>query len=72
VRLDLVELNGKDLRWQPLESRKTTLADLLQGVRDGIAFNQHFSGEGASIFRHACALGCEGIVSKATRLALSA
>jgi ATP-dependent DNA ligase len=38
--------------------------DLPQGVRDGIAFNQHFSGDGAIIFRHACALGCEGIVSK--------
>jgi ATP-dependent DNA ligase len=28
--------------------------------RAGIAFNEH----GAIIFRHACALGCEGIVSK--------
>jgi bifunctional non-homologous end joining protein LigD len=61
---DLVELDGKDLRWQPLEHRKATLADLLRGVRDGIAFNQHFVGDGATIFRHACALGCEGIVSK--------
>ena len=61
---DLVQLDGEDLRWQPLEYRKATLADLLQGVRDGIAFNQHFSDDGASIFRHACALGCEGIVSK--------
>jgi ATP-dependent DNA ligase len=24
----------------------------------------HFSGDGAMIFKHACALGCEGIVSK--------
>ena len=61
---DLVELDGKDLRWRPLEYRKATLAALLQDVRDGIAFNQHFDGDGAGIFRHACALGCEGIVSK--------
>ena len=40
------------------------LAELLRGVRDGIAFNRHFSGDGAMIFKHACALGCEGIVSK--------
>ena len=31
---------------------------------DGIAFNTHFDGDGATIFEHACALGCEGIVSK--------
>jgi len=56
---DLIELDGADLRWQPLERRKTTLADLLRDVRDGIAFNQH-----SPAIRHACALGCEGIVSK--------
>jgi ATP-dependent DNA ligase len=32
--------------------------------RDGIAFNRHFDGDGAIIFKQACALGCEGIVSK--------
>jgi ATP-dependent DNA ligase len=61
---DLIELNGDDLRHQPLERRKATLAELLRGVDDGIAFNQHFAGDGAAIFQHACALGCEGIVSK--------
>ena len=61
---DLIELDSQDLRWQPLEHRKATLADLLRSVRDGLAFNQHFAGDGAIIFRHACALGCEGIVSK--------
>jgi ATP-dependent DNA ligase len=40
------------------------LADLLHGTDDGIAFNKHFEGDGAIVFRHACALGCEGIVSK--------
>jgi ATP-dependent DNA ligase len=61
---DLIELDGEDLRWRPLEYRKATLADLLRGVRDGVAFNQHFDGDGVAIFKHACALGCEGIVSK--------
>jgi ATP-dependent DNA ligase len=61
---DLIEIDGKDLRWQPIEDRKATLADLLQGIDDGLAFNQHFTGDGAMIFEHACALGCEGIVSK--------
>jgi bifunctional non-homologous end joining protein LigD len=61
---DLIELDSQDLCWQPLEHREATLADLLRSVRDGLAFNQHFAGDGAIIFRHACALGCESIVSK--------
>jgi bifunctional non-homologous end joining protein LigD len=61
---DLLELDGADLRRQPLEQRKARLAELLRSVPDGIAFNRHFTGDGATIFKHACALGCEGIVSK--------
>ncbi len=61
---DLIELDGEDLRWARLEDRKRLLADLLRGIGDGIAFNKHFDGDGAIIFEHACALGCEGIVSK--------
>ena len=61
---DLIELDGEDLRCAPLERRKHALADLLRGTGDGIAFNEHFDGDGAIVFEHACALGCEGIVSK--------
>jgi hypothetical protein len=28
------------------------------------AFNQHYLCDGAVVFKHACALGCEGVVSK--------
>jgi ATP-dependent DNA ligase len=45
---DLLELDGADLRSQPLERRKATLAELLRGVDDGIAFNKHFAGDGAT------------------------
>jgi bifunctional non-homologous end joining protein LigD len=61
---DLIELDGEDLRGARLENRKRTLAGLLHGTDDGIAFNKHFDGDGAIVFRHACTLGCEGIVSK--------
>src|SRR3984957_11452404 len=61
---DLIELDGEDLRGRPLEDRKAVLADLLDSASDGIAFNKHFAGDGGVIFKHACALGCEGIVSK--------
>jgi hypothetical protein len=40
------------------------LAGLLRRPDDGIAFNKHFDGDSAIIFKHACALGCEGMVSK--------
>jgi bifunctional non-homologous end joining protein LigD len=61
---DLIERDGVDLRSVPLEERKHALADLLRSTGDGIAFNKHFAGDAAIIFKHACALGCEGIVSK--------
>ena len=61
---DLLELDGEDLRRMPIEERKGTLAKLLSHPHEGIAFNQHNTGDGAIIFKHACALGCEGIVSK--------
>ena len=64
---DLLELDGKDLRRAPIEERKAALAKLLRRQRDGIAFNEHYSGDGAIIYKHACALGCEGIVSKRLR-----
>jgi bifunctional non-homologous end joining protein LigD len=61
---DLIALDGKDLRNTPLEERKHALANALFRERDGIVFNHHYDGDGAAIFEQACALGCEGIVSK--------
>ena len=61
---DLLEVDGEDLRRMPIEERKGILAKLLSHPHAGIAFNQHYDGDGAIIFKHACALGCEGIVSK--------
>jgi bifunctional non-homologous end joining protein LigD len=61
---DLLEVNGEDIRRQPIEDRKRRLAGLLRLPHEGIALNEHFGGDGAVIYKHACALGCEGIVSK--------
>jgi ATP-dependent DNA ligase len=61
---DLLELNGEDLRRQPLESRKGILTKLLSSVPSGIVFNHHYQTDGERVFRAACKLGCEGIVSK--------
>jgi bifunctional non-homologous end joining protein LigD len=49
----------------PIEERKRILAKLLSHPHEGIAFNEHYTGDGAIIYKHACALGCEGIVRSA-------
>jgi bifunctional non-homologous end joining protein LigD len=61
---DLLELDGRDMRGLPIEERKAVLAKLLRKPSDGIALNEHYTSDGAIIYKHACALGCEGIVSK--------
>jgi bifunctional non-homologous end joining protein LigD len=60
----LIELNGDDLRCDQLEGRKATLEMMLAKARPGIRFNEHMEGDGEAVFRHACKLGLEGIVSK--------
>jgi bifunctional non-homologous end joining protein LigD len=61
---DLIELNGDDLRPNPLAGRKATLEMMLAKAGPGIRFNEHTEGDGETVFRHACKLGLEGIVSK--------
>ena len=61
---DLLELNGQDLRREPLETRKATLASLLRGSLPGLRLNEHLAHPGELVFHHACAMGLEGIVSK--------
>src|SRR5262245_49400004 len=62
---DLLELDGRDLRREPLEVRKATLASLLRRAGAGVQLNEHLAHEdGDVVFRHACKMGLEGIVSK--------
>src|ERR1700738_5355547 len=61
---DLIEIDGEDLRWRPIEDRKAALKNLLRPSHPGIAFNKHFDVEGTVVFHHARKLGGEGIVSK--------
>src|SRR5262249_42210765 len=60
----LVELDGKDLRREPLERRKVLLIRLLAKASVGLQVNDHIVAPGEVVFRHACQLGFEGIVSK--------
>jgi len=61
---DLIELNSDDLRRDPLEVRKATLASIVAKAGPGMRFNEHIEGDGPIVFAHACQLGLEGIVSK--------
>jgi bifunctional non-homologous end joining protein LigD len=61
---DLLELDGEDLRALPLVDRKKRLRRLVGKRRIGIVISEHTTDDGATIFRQACKLGLEGIVSK--------
>jgi hypothetical protein len=63
-RFDLLELDGKDMRREPIEHRKSALARLLAKTLPGLQLNEHIAEPGDIVFRHACQLGLEGIVSK--------
>ena len=64
LAFDLLEIDGEDLRPQPLERRKARLEKLLHGSCPGIQLTEHVEAPGRLVFAHACALGLEGIVSK--------
>jgi bifunctional non-homologous end joining protein LigD len=63
---DLLYLDGRDLTKEPLAARKAALKRLLKGQsRTGpIRYVDHFDEDGTVIFKHACDMNLEGIVSK--------
>jgi bifunctional non-homologous end joining protein LigD len=62
---DLLELDGTDLRREPIELRKSTRASILRKSRPGVRLNEHLEHDcGLTVFQHTCQLGYEGIVSK--------
>jgi bifunctional non-homologous end joining protein LigD len=62
---DLLELDGTDLRREPIEVRKATLASILRKARHGVRLNEHLEHDCAlTVFQLACRMGLEGIVSK--------
>lgn len=66
---DLLHLDGRNLRAVPLVERRSILARLLAGASaDGaLRLSEHLEGGAGAIFKHACRLGAEGIVSKLAR-----
>jgi bifunctional non-homologous end joining protein LigD len=68
VAYNIMEADGQDVRAEPLEERRKRLAKLLsrkpKAGRDGIQVSEAITGDGVAIFRHACWMDLEGIVSK--------
>ena len=62
---DCLVSDGEDIRKLPLGMRKANLARLLVRRVDGIFLSDFEQGEiGPDLYRHACLLGLEGLVSK--------
>ena len=62
---DVLAIDGDDLRDLPLSMRKTNLERLLRGRPDGIFTNPFVIGAlGPDLFRAACGMSLEGLVSK--------
>ena len=63
---DLLYLDGRNLAALPLEQRKRACEALLKKQVAGspIQYSQHFDVDGTALLERACAMGCEGIISK--------
>lgn len=66
VAFDLLHLDGRNLRDLPFLERKQILATLLRehGNDSVIRFSEHLDARGKKVFKEACRLGAEGIISK--------
>jgi bifunctional non-homologous end joining protein LigD len=65
IVFDLLQLDGRDLTREPIEERKRLLGEFLNRIRHpGLQLSEDIALPGDLVFAHACALGCEGIVSK--------
>ncbi len=63
IVFDALYANGRDLRDEPLEKRKATLAALLTG-RGPVMLSKHVVRDGAALYEIARERGLEGIVGK--------
>ena len=63
-----MEVDGHDMRPEPIEERRKRLSRLVsrknKAMRDGIQVSEAIARDGAAIFRRACWMDREGIVSK--------
>jgi bifunctional non-homologous end joining protein LigD len=61
---DLLHFNGVDLQPASLLKRKEALAELTAGLSGPIRYSEHLTESGEALFRQACLMGLEGVISK--------
>ncbi|HUQ94628.1 MAG TPA: DNA ligase D [Bryobacteraceae bacterium] len=61
---DLLQLDGSDLTGLPLTERKDKLKAMLAKSKQVLRYSEHFTVDGADMYKEACAKGLEGIISK--------
>lgn len=64
VAFDLLMLDEKDLRREPLRARKALLKKLLSGETGPLRYADDIEGDGAAVFKQATQAGAEGIIAK--------
>ena len=64
VAFDLMHLDGEDMRGRVLEDRRAVLADVINKRAPWLQFSESLEGDGPQVWRAACGMGLEGIVSK--------
>jgi bifunctional non-homologous end joining protein LigD len=64
---DCLYLDGYDLRQAALTRRKELLKQLIGTGGGAIRYSSHFAEDGRLVLQRACALGLEGVVSKASQ-----
>src|SRR5437762_14156674 len=62
VAFDLLYLNGRDLRGLPLYHRKAVLKKVI--AETDVQFSESFEIDGREMYKQACKIGLEGVVSK--------
>jgi bifunctional non-homologous end joining protein LigD len=63
---DLLSLDGKDLKPEPVVKRRAQLAELLKSkkIPNWLVFSDAIEGDGRAFYEQACVAGLEGIISK--------
>lgn len=61
---DLLHLNGVDLQPAPLLDRKAALNELVGNLAGALLYSEHLREDGEALFKQACLMGLEGIISK--------
>jgi bifunctional non-homologous end joining protein LigD len=61
---DLLRLNGKDLRNEPVAERKTALEKILKNAPDKIRFSASLGDDAEKLLKQAQKLGLEGLIGK--------